>query len=82
METQTQTTTKSSRILFSTYDGGDADFSWSVRWKGRGASSKPTVLCWSHKPNARITQPIMEEFFKDQRIEAILAEVMRRHGEP
>jgi hypothetical protein len=80
MTTESRTTTvpEGSRVLFSTYDAGD-DYSWSVRWKRPGA--RPVTLCRSQKDTARVTKDIMEELFKDQRVEAILADLLRRHGE-
>lgn len=79
VETQTTTVPDGSRILFSTYDAGE-DYSWSVRWKRVG--KRPITLCRSQKDTARATRPVMEALFKDPRIEAILSDLLRRHGEP
>lgn len=79
METTTTTTQDGSRLLFSRYKDG-RDISWSLRWKRQ--DGKRTTLCRSQKDSGAATVSIMEELFDDPRVEAILADLMRRHGEP
>jgi hypothetical protein len=80
MDTQTTTQTEGSRLLFSRYKNG-TDKSWSLRWKP-AAGGKPVTLCRSQKDSLPVTHDVMEELFDDQRVEAILADIMRRRGEP
>jgi hypothetical protein len=80
METQETSTQTGSRLLFSRYKNG-TDRSWSLRWKP-AAGGRPVTLCRSQKDAPVVTHDVMEELFEDQRVEAILADIMRRRGEP
>lgn len=88
METQSTASAEGSRLLFSRYKNG-ADRSWSLRWKlakprkrNDGTMLTNVTLCRSQKDAPVVTHDVMEELFEDQRVEAILADIMRRRGEP
>jgi len=85
METQSTNVADGSRLLFSRYKGrkpnGEPDRSWSLRWRPAGGG-RPITLCRSQKDSLPVTHDVMEELFEDQRVEAILADIMRRRGEP
>jgi hypothetical protein len=80
MDTNTTNSLDGSRLLFSRYKTGD-DRSWSLRWKSV-SGGRPVTLCRSQKDAPVITHDVMEELFEDQRVETILADIMRRRGEP